>query len=166
MAPRRRWLQFSLRGVFVLLTATCLLLAWKVGPALKQIRAVNAIMAADGHVIYYGLPLAEQSDHMWNAINGRPLDISLHGSLDADLQTRLRDVRRIKTLTIRTGIADGDLAYLYDLDDPWEIHFWQAERLTEDALDRLKTKFPNTTIWITTPKKHVRYKSDWRPWID
>ena len=166
MAPRRRWLQFSLRGVFVLLTATCLLLAWKVGPALKQIRAVNAIMAADGHVMYYGLSHAGQSDHMWNAINGRPIDISLRGGLGADLRTYLPDVRHIKTLTIRTEVADSDLVDLYDLDEPWEIRFEQAERLTEDALDRLKTRFPTTIIWISTPKKHVRYKSDWRPWID
>ncbi len=116
--------------------------------------------------MYHRLPRTGQSDHMWNAINGRPIDISLHGSLDADLRRHLSDVRHIKTLTIRTEVADSDLAYLYDLDDPWEIRFEQAERLTEDALDRLKTKFPNTIIWITTPKKHVRYKSDWRPWIN
>ena len=54
--PRRRWLQFSLRSFFVLLTVGCLWLGWKVERTSERTRqqreAVKAIEALTGRVQY------------------------------------------------------------------------------------------------------------------
>jgi len=51
-APRRRWLQFSLRGFLVVLSIGCLWLGWKVDRAHKQRDAVETIEAIGGIVVY------------------------------------------------------------------------------------------------------------------
>ena len=50
--PRRRWFQFSLRTLFVLLTVLCVLLAVTVERARKQWEAVAAIRELRGEVRY------------------------------------------------------------------------------------------------------------------
>ena len=50
--PRRRWFQFSLRTLFVLLTVLCVWLAVTVNRARKQREAVAAIEAVGGMVLY------------------------------------------------------------------------------------------------------------------
>lgn len=50
--PRRRYLTFSLRTVFVLLTIGCVWLAWKCEQARTQREAVKAIEALGGRVRY------------------------------------------------------------------------------------------------------------------
>jgi hypothetical protein len=52
MAAHRRWLQFSLRGFLVVLTAGCLFSGWAVDRAQKQRAAVEAIEAVGGVVLY------------------------------------------------------------------------------------------------------------------
>ena len=50
--PRRRWFQFSLRTLFVLVTVLCVWLAVTVNRARKQREAVAAIEAVGGLVTY------------------------------------------------------------------------------------------------------------------
>ena len=50
--PRRRWFQFSLRTLFVLLTVLCVWLAVTVERVRKQREAVAAIEAVGGSVFY------------------------------------------------------------------------------------------------------------------
>ena len=69
MATRRRWLQFSLRTAFVLLTIGCLWLGWKVNRAGEQREAVEAIEALGGAVLYDWM-LVEDSQE----IKSRPVD--------------------------------------------------------------------------------------------
>jgi hypothetical protein len=52
MTERRRWLQFSLRGFLVVLTAGCIFSGWAVDRAQKQRAAVEAIEAVGGVVLY------------------------------------------------------------------------------------------------------------------
>ena len=52
MATRRRWLQFSLRGLFIAFAAFALWLGLVIVPGREQRRAVNAIQTAGGVVIY------------------------------------------------------------------------------------------------------------------
>lgn len=49
---KRRWLQFSLRTGFIVLTALCVALSLWVVPSERQRRAVKAIKALGGHVFY------------------------------------------------------------------------------------------------------------------
>ncbi len=53
--PRRRWLQFSLRTLMVLMliwSIPCGWVAWKVRQAREQRQAVEAVMGMLGHVLY------------------------------------------------------------------------------------------------------------------
>ena len=55
LKPRRRWLQFSLRTLFVLLTVLCVFCAWlkvTVERARKQREAVSALKTA-GAIVHY-----------------------------------------------------------------------------------------------------------------
>jgi hypothetical protein len=55
ITPKRRWAQFSLATMFVVLTVLCVGLALVVVPAERQRRAVAAIEAVGGRVGYFGL---------------------------------------------------------------------------------------------------------------
>ena len=50
--PRRRWFQYSLRTLFVLVTVLCVWLAVTVERVRKQREAVEAIEALGGQVYY------------------------------------------------------------------------------------------------------------------
>jgi hypothetical protein len=54
--PKRRWTQFSLGTMFVVMTALCLRLAWQTNRAHRQREAVAAIKAFGGKVQYEGQP--------------------------------------------------------------------------------------------------------------
>lgn len=78
MATRRRWLQFSLRSFLVALTIGCIWLGWNVERASKQRKAVEAVEAIGGIVLYDWQPsidswetLPEQSKYSrWGASPG------------------------------------------------------------------------------------------------
>ncbi len=159
MATSRRWLQFSLRGFLVVLTIGCLWLGWEVERVQRRLRALDAIViAAGGQIGYDGLSNAQQSHHLRNAIRRIPVHIWLAGPLNADLATHLSHIHEIKCLTLAAEATDIDLEYLGALDGACEIQLNQAERISQAALDRLKERFPNTEIWITTSTRHVRYE--------
>ncbi len=70
--PRRRWMQFSLRGFLVVLTIGCLWLGWQVNRAREQREAVQAIEALGGVVVYDWQPkLTTQSKGEWSVHQGR-----------------------------------------------------------------------------------------------
>ena len=50
--PKRRWFRFSLRTLFVLVTAFCVWLGWEVNAARRQKEAVEAIVKAGGTIGY------------------------------------------------------------------------------------------------------------------
>jgi len=50
--PKRRWLRYSLSTLFVLVSTVCVLLAFVVVPSERQKRAVAALRATDGAVLY------------------------------------------------------------------------------------------------------------------
>ena len=50
--PKRRWFRFSLRALFVLVTAFCVWLGWEVNSARRQKEAVEAIIKAGGTIGY------------------------------------------------------------------------------------------------------------------
>ncbi|HEV3005261.1 MAG TPA: hypothetical protein VGX78_12415 [Pirellulales bacterium] len=52
VTPKRRWAQFSLGTLFLIVTALCVAMALVVAPAERQRRAVAAIEALDGRVVY------------------------------------------------------------------------------------------------------------------
>lgn len=52
MGTRRRWLQFSLRGLLIVLTIGCMWLGWEVERARRQHRAIDAIENVGGVVLY------------------------------------------------------------------------------------------------------------------
>ena len=50
--PKRRWLQFSLRTLFVVVTVFCVWMGWQVNTAKQQREAINAIRELGGWAYY------------------------------------------------------------------------------------------------------------------
>lgn len=63
MSPRRRWIQFSLRGFIVALTIGCLLLGYRVEKARRQCESVKSIEEVGGIVRYDWQPMVLFFDH-------------------------------------------------------------------------------------------------------
>jgi hypothetical protein len=87
----RRYLTFSLRTAFVVLTIGCLWLGWKVEKARKRGRAIDAIVAAGGRIGYEDRhlmhlpPYTIPANHFWLDRRNIPVSISIHAPLNAEL---------------------------------------------------------------------------------
>ncbi len=154
-SPRWRFAQFNLRALFIMVTLACLLLAGSVRQVQRRLRAVDAVLTAEGSVAYPG---ATMSEHLWLAVKRVPVHVWLRHSPDSSLAGRLTDIGEIKCLAIAGAVRDLDLLGLEELTDVSEIQFLKADRLSDAALARLKRKLPNAELWITTPDRHVRWK--------
>jgi hypothetical protein len=85
--PRRRWFRFSLRTLFVLLTILCIWLGVLVLRARNQQRAVQAITAAGGWVLYD----AGMGESYWSMLPAeRPGFKRLHSIIPSRLSLRVR----------------------------------------------------------------------------
>lgn len=133
MATPRRWLQFSLRGFLVVLTIGCLWLGWKVERAHKRGRAIDAIVAAGGRVYYFDnanqttIRVTPQLGHVWADLKESPIGITLPVPLVAVLDSHLSQLIGIRHVTLLPN------------------------RGVNEALERLRTKLPNTTIGALIP---------------
>ena len=102
MTFRRRWFQFSLRGLLVLLTVFAIGLGWKVERARKQYRAIEAIEKVGGAVLYgsHGTP------DDWNTqfYNFRLIPLAAHRPKRTWLETQFSDFefREVTGVVIRT----------------------------------------------------------------
>jgi hypothetical protein len=108
MATRCRWLQFSLRTAFVVLTAFALGLGSTVERARNRGRAIDAIMEAGGSVQYIEyndwLPAsawAPNRDHFWDDLKGCPVRVDFDGPLDATLCSYLSELHPIDLINVR-----------------------------------------------------------------
>lgn len=148
MAFRRRWLQFSLRGLIVMLTIGCLWLGWKVEKARRRGRAINAVIEAGGEVFYLGSTqerIQSQDEHFTMDLAGRPVAVFFHKPLDNTLGRHLSDISGIVNLQVSVE-SDNDLQYLKGLNDVDSVVCHDEGSLTREGLTNLQNKLPNTTI--------------------
>lgn len=121
---KRRWVQFSLRTGFIVVTALCVGLSNWVVPAERQRRAVEVIKALDGHISYMDELDMDKSYPIAFLRRWLPQDyidpvkhVSLSGThaTDATL-AQLRGLKRLKTLwLVNTHVTDAGLRQLLGL---------------------------------------------------
>ena len=158
--PRRRWLQFSLRGFLVVLTIGCLWLGWQVEGARKRGQAIDAILKAGGAVGYDGQeltiggqelargPYAAIPNHFWLDLLGVPAMVILDsrsGHLGA-FGSHLSNVRGLEHLHIQRGPADDELPHLYGIQGRCTIEFGTFCKPSDSALSRLQEALPEAEV--------------------
>jgi hypothetical protein len=121
LTPKRRWAQFSLATMFLVVSLLCVGLALVVGPAERQRRAVAAIEALGGQVLYAPSHKGTSDAFLrrWLARDyfDEIREVSLGGTqvTDADLD----DLQALKGLKwiwlVNTQITDAGLAHLHRL---------------------------------------------------
>lgn len=127
---RRRWLQFSMRTMLVVVSVTCVLLAlWGV-PAERRRRAVAAIEAIGGRVNYVACETTSESF---------PITV-LRPWLPRAYFDKIDSV-----ILIGAQITDPVLVHLQVLTDLHAIALVNT-RLTDAGLVQLRKALPNCTI--------------------
>ena len=138
--PRRRWLRFSLRTFFIVVTLLCIWLGFKVNAAHRQHEAVEAILKAGGAINF--------DYQMVAAKTGGPINF------DIDVNTIPPTPKWLQEFfgedTFRTPIAVG---YLGIVDDRpiTESDLAQLSKLTE-----LKVAFLPGRLIKTGPSEKTR----------
>lgn len=129
MMPKRRWAQFSLGTMFVLVTVLCLALGLWVVPAERQRRAVAAIEDIGGWAVYAkaepteGESFAKALVRRWLPIDYfdhvQAVDLSRTALTDAELanlQAHLEALTGLERLSLfNTRVTDAGLACLCSL---------------------------------------------------
>lgn len=118
--PRRRWLQFRLRTIFVLLTILGLWLGVQANRAQRQRRAVDAILDRGGQV-QYDYEFDEDGHEIWLAEPPEPPGPKWLRTLVGDDY-----FRTVVDVTFRTA-TDADMEGLAALTDLIELDLIGAE---------------------------------------
>jgi hypothetical protein len=106
----RRWLRFSLRGLFIALTLICVWFGWSVECRRRQQKLIDAIYELGGEVIYERAPNA-LDDFLYGA--NEPIEVNLVSRSPTDaIFARLRRFKKLRILRMRgayitnAGIAE------------------------------------------------------------
>lgn len=128
--PPRRWLRFSLRTIFVLVTLYCGWLAFLTFRAQEQHRAVNRIEQLHG-AVGYGFEI--DVDGNWKR-NAQPLVPAwIRGRMGEDY---FRSVA-IVNFHENADPTDDDLRVLADLCDVQQLSFSNCRKITDNGLSHL-----------------------------
>ena len=131
--PRRRWFQFSLRTLFVLVTLFCIWLALTVNAARKQREAVAAIEALGGRVFYeyeWSFPSPEPSGPKWlRELVGEEYFFTI---IDVDLRS--------------TKVTDAGLEHLKGLKSLVQLDL-NSTKVTDEGVEKLQKALPNCEIY-------------------
>src|SRR3569623_301355 len=121
MANRRRWLQYSLRGLLTLVTVFAIGLGWKVQRARKRGEAINTIQqlratefyddGTDEAVLQFRIEAAPSDNRLWDGLKGTPVDIHLLTPLNPDIASQLSFIYHTDTIKVWTP-TDADLLFL------------------------------------------------------
>src|SRR5262249_10216224 len=141
--PKRRWFRYSLRTLLVLTALICVVLAFKIVPALDRKRAVSAVQELGGQVIY---------DYEFKEKNDRPPSFSeppdwISGILGADFShdvavakifnvrdsdrvkkamPKLRSLRSLRELDLINikGLRESDFDFINGLSQLQDVHMY------------------------------------------
>ena len=131
-APRRRWLSFSLRGLFVVVTIGCVWLAVVTTRARNQAAAVAKIQDLKG-ILHFDYQHDSRGNHAPDAEPGAPQ--WLRRALGEDY------FRRVVTVDLNFGggdkAADDDLAVFRSLPDVTTLELNNNPRVTDAGLAHL-----------------------------
>jgi len=151
--PRRRWLKFSLGGLLLAITLLCLLLGWQADRVARQRRAVEMVERLGGHVAYehqwyesppfsHYNPQIESRAPLWlRELVGEDWFrtvalVSIERSsktLSEDDISQLAGFRRLRQLSLRSQVTDGQLEHIATLSE-LETFRCDGERITDQGL--------------------------------
>ena len=167
--PRRRWLQFSLRTLFIVVTVFCVWLGFVVSKAREQRLAVEAIRAVGGYVSYNYQYSAQVGVLGWPKVLGNPppplpgpvwlrkligteyfsiaTEVWLSGQRTNDIPfSAIQRLRKLTGLTIHdTKITDTELEHLQGLASLKTLYFVNVE-ISDEGIKKLEAALPNCEI--------------------
>jgi hypothetical protein len=150
---KRRWMQFSLRGAFFIVTLLCVALSLWIMPAERQRRAVGIIEARGGRAKYAERyptrSFVETYLRRWLPRtyfnNVEQVDLSRSKVTDADLAS-LSVLTTLRSLAIDdTQITDVGLAHLHRLRKLERLTFSRTSA-TLDGRARLQRELPDCRV--------------------
>ena len=154
---RRRWLQFSLRGLIVMLTIGCVWPGWKVERARKRGRAIDALVVAGADVLFVetgdglndkllkSLKSARSGNHFWLDWEGVRVSIHLPMPLNAAICSELSSIHGTLGIEIEAETTDSQLQYL-ESTDARMLFITHAPSVTDEAKEELQRRLPNAII--------------------
>jgi hypothetical protein len=157
MKPRRRYLAFSLRTLFILLAVLATGLGWTIERARQRGKAIEAIIQVGGVVSYENGPYLLQNkcssfSRLWTDCKRQPVTIAFGPStrLDASLGKQLSAIGEITSLWFdHPSFSDADLRHLRRIDGDACIVFDQPTgRITTLGTEALHEHLPNSTIHL------------------
>jgi hypothetical protein len=150
MKPRRRYLTFSLRTLFILLAVLATGLGWTIERARQRGKANDAIIQAGGVVSYDNEPYLLQDkcssfSRIWTDCKREPVTIAFgpHTRLDASLGKQLSAIGEITSLWFdHPSFNDAELRHLHRIDDDACIVF-------DEPTGRITTRYRSTSRAFT-----------------
>ena len=151
MLTSRRWLQFSMRGLLVVMTAGCLWLGWKVEGARKRGQAIDALVLSGRPVKYLDAPYEELNpsphvDHFQADLASARVWLFLDEPIDGTTAAQMAAIPGVGRVDVIGKHAEAELRYLEAVTDGCHIRFHDFTGLPIAALERLQRKLPNSAI--------------------
>lgn len=160
---RRCGLQFSLRGFLIAVTVGCTWLGWNVERARRRGRAIDAISATGGMVLYdyyedflnkmqNRLPL-----HFWSDIRGIPVHVYVFDEpFNPGLVAHLSAVGAITRLRVAHKCSAPEFERLGRLGNCGEIVFTKGA--ADGELRRLQQRLPKTRIGLEQRDGSIKWQ--------
>ena len=155
LTPKRRWAQFSLLTLFLVVTVLCVGLRLVVVPAENQRRAVSAIRALGGYVEYAEADdgTSEASLRLWLPQDYfdevRVVDLSTAQDTDAGL-AHLQGLTGLQVLWLsNTQVTDAGLAHLHGLTALQDLILLGSTQVTDTGLAHLQGLTALKELWLS-----------------
>lgn len=154
---RRRWFQFSIRMLLVVVTLLCVALSMWVVPAERQRRAVEAFEKLGGHVFYVGEQTASDSIpkslltlRRWlpRVYFNEVIEVHLIHCIEVtdDDLVHLRELTGLQELWLpNTSVTDAGLDHLQGLTGLQYLHLGGTQ-ITDAGAAELRKALPNCEI--------------------
>lgn len=157
--PKRRWLTFSLRGAFVILTVFCIWLAIRVARARNQEQAVREVQAHGGHLRF------DYQEDATGAFNDKVQPIAPKWLRRALGEEHFREVVGVDLatghFTQKSKATDADLAIFETLRDVTSLELGGNPGITDAGLihlaglNRLRTLYLYRTEVVGPGLQHL-----------
>ena len=146
MATRRRWLQFSLRGFLVILTAFAVWLGVVCNRAREQREATKAIKALRGTLVYdWELQHTPDGDIMDRQPDGKPSGPTWLRRLTGD---EFFQEPEIVTFLVHPSLSDEDhlraIPHLQRLRRLKQVDMWKP--VSQETVSKLQSAVPNCEV--------------------
>jgi hypothetical protein len=157
--PKRRWAQFSLTTLFVVVTVLCVGLGIVVAPVARQRRAVAVIEALNGRVGYVPNKTLRKAFsrpfRLWlprdYLVEVKWVDLTGTQVTDARLAD-LQGLPRLESLSLMgTPVTDDGLAQLHRPTRLRNLNLLYTHQVTDAGLAQLRQAMPNCEIVRTWP---------------